>query len=81
MDLEGYVLKSPPYSYHLGPGSVLPAGETMRILVSGAPEDDEPLLRHWGFARPILRNAGDVVRLSTYSDLTLACTAWGDKTC
>jgi endonuclease YncB( thermonuclease family) len=81
VDLDGYVLKSPPYSYHLGAGSVLPAGETMRILVSGAPEEDEALLKHWGFARPILRNAGDTVRLSTYSDLTLACTAWGDKTC
>jgi endonuclease YncB( thermonuclease family) len=81
VDLEGYVLKSPPYSYHLGPGSILPAGETMKILVSGAPEDDDRLLKHWGFARPILRNAGDLVRLSTYSDLTLACTAWGDKTC
>jgi endonuclease YncB( thermonuclease family) len=81
LDLDGYVLKSPPYGYHFGTASVLQPGESMRVLVSGAPEDDEPLLKHWGFARPILRNGGDVVRLSTYSDITVACTAWGDKTC
>jgi endonuclease YncB( thermonuclease family) len=81
IDLGGYVLKSPPYSYHLGAGSVIAPGESMRILVGGAPEDDEPLLKHWGIAKPILRNAGDVVRLSTYSDITLACTVWGDRSC
>jgi hypothetical protein len=75
------VLKSPPYSYHFGPASVLQSGESMRVVVNGAPEDDEPLLKHWGFAKPILRNGGDVVRLSTYSDITLACTAWGDRSC
>jgi hypothetical protein len=81
IDLGGYVLKSPPFSYHFGAGSVLQPGESMRILVGGAPEDDQPLLKHWGIARPILRNAGDVVRLSTYSDITLACTVWGDRSC
>ena len=35
----------------------------------------------WGFAKPILRNAGDVVALKTYTDITLACTAWGDRSC
>jgi hypothetical protein len=81
VDLEGYVLKSPPYSYHFGAGSVLPAGASMRILVAGTPGEDSALVKHWGHARPILRNAGDVVRLSTYTDLSLACTAWGDKSC
>jgi hypothetical protein len=81
IDLGGYVLKSTPHSYHLGAGSVLRPGESMRILVGGAPEDDKPLLKHWGIAKPILRDAGDVVRLSTYSDITLACTVWGDRSC
>lgn len=81
VDLAGYVLKSPPYSYHLDAGAVLGPGESMRVLVAGAPEDDTGLEKHWGFARPILRNGGDVVRLSTYTDLTVACAAWGDRTC
>jgi endonuclease YncB( thermonuclease family) len=81
VDLDGYVLKSPPYSYHLGTGSVLPPGESMRIEVGGDPADDTELERHWGFAKPILRDGGDVARLATYTDITLACTAWGDKSC
>ena len=81
IDLDGYVLKSAPQSYHFGPGSVLPPGGAMRIQVTGQPEDDEPLDRSWGFAKPILRDAGDVVKILTYTDITLACTAWGDKGC
>ena len=44
-------------------------------------EDDTALDKHWGFAKPILRDAGDVVALRTYTDITLACTAWGDRSC
>jgi endonuclease YncB( thermonuclease family) len=81
LDLDGYVVKSPPYSYALEQGTVLPAGGSLRIEVGGDPADDTALERHWGFARPILRDAGDVARLATYTDITLACTAWGDEGC
>jgi len=81
VDLEGYVLKRPPYSYHLGAGAVLPASGSIRVAVRGARENDTALVKHWGLARSILRAAGDAVRLSTYTDLTLACTAWGDRSC
>lgn len=81
VDLEGYLLKSAPYSYHLGAGAVLPPGATMRVLVGGAREDDTALEKHWGLAWPILRNDGDVVRLGTYADVTVACAAWGDRSC
>ena len=79
--LNGYVLKSPPYSYALDDGTVLPPGGGLRIATGGDPADDTPLERNWGFARPILRNAGDVARLATLTDITLACTAWGDRSC
>ena len=75
------MLKSPPQSYHFGRGSVLPAGASLRIQVVGDPEGDTALEKRWGFAKPILRDAGDVVKLSSYTDITLACTAWGDKSC
>jgi endonuclease YncB( thermonuclease family) len=81
LDLDGYVLKSPPYSYALENGAVLPPGGSLRIETGGDPADDTPLERHWGFGRSILRNAGDVARLATYTDITLACAAWGDKSC
>jgi endonuclease YncB( thermonuclease family) len=81
VDLNDHVLKSPPQSYHFGPGSVLQPGESMRIQVVGATENDSALEKRWGFARPILRDAGDLVKLSSYTDITVACTAWGDKSC
>jgi endonuclease YncB( thermonuclease family) len=81
IDLDGYVLKSEPQSYHFAPGSVLAPGAAMRIQVVGDPANDTATDKRWGFAKPILRDAGDVVKLLTYTDITLACTAWGDKSC
>jgi endonuclease YncB( thermonuclease family) len=81
IDLDGHVLKSPPQSYHFGPGSVLPPGGSLRIQVVGDTADDTALDRRWGLAKPILRDAGDLVKLSSYTDITVACTAWGDKSC
>jgi endonuclease YncB( thermonuclease family) len=81
IDLDGYVLKSEPQSYHFAPGSVLAPGGSMRIQVVGDPANDTATDKRWGFAKPILRDAGDVVKLLTYTDITLACTAWGDRSC
>ncbi len=81
VDLDGHVLKSAPQSYHFGPGSVLPPGGSLRIQVVGDPGADTALDKRWGFAKPILRDAGDVAALLTYTDVTIACTAWGDKSC
>jgi endonuclease YncB( thermonuclease family) len=81
VDLDGHVLKSAPQSYHFGPGSVLPAGGSMRIQIVGDTGDDTALEKRWGFAKPILRDAGDVAALLSYTDLTIACTAWGDQGC
>ena len=81
IDLDAHVLYSSPQSYHFGPGSVLPPGSSMRIQVVGDSANDTALDKRWGMAKPILRDAGDVVRLSSYTDITVACTAWGDKSC
>jgi endonuclease YncB( thermonuclease family) len=80
IDVGDHVLKSPPESYHLQPGTVLQPGGSLRIRVVGDGEDTE-LEKRWGLARPILREAGDVVRLSSYTDITVSCTAWGDRSC
>jgi endonuclease YncB( thermonuclease family) len=81
LDLQDYQLKSPPYNYDIGPGAVLQGGESLRVMINGAREEDTPLLKHWGFAGDILRNGGDSVRLVTYTDITLACAAWGSQSC
>jgi endonuclease YncB( thermonuclease family) len=79
--LDGYLLKSPPYSYALDDGTVLPPGGSLRIETGGDPSADTPFERHWGFGRSILRNAGDVARLFTFTDIRIACTSWGDRSC
>ena len=81
VDLDGYVLKSAPQSYHFGQGSVIQPGGSLVIRVLGDPSLDAATVKRWGFARTILRNAGDVVELRTYTDIRLACTAWGDRSC
>ncbi len=81
IDLEGHAIKTGAYSYHFGQATLLNPGETLRLDVGGAPEEDLPLEHHWGIADPILYNVGGVVRLVSYSDVTVACTAWGTRTC
>jgi endonuclease YncB( thermonuclease family) len=81
IDLGGHVLRSPPQSYHFSPGTVLAPGASMRIQVVGDPANDTALEKRWGYAKPILRDAGDYVKLSSYTDITVACAAWGDRTC
>jgi endonuclease YncB( thermonuclease family) len=81
VDLQDHQLKSPPYGYDIGADSVLGPGEAMRVMTGGAPEDDTRLLKHWGLAKRILNDGGDVVRLVSYTDLTLGCAAWGSRAC
>ncbi len=79
--LENYLLKSPPYSYAFAPGTVLGPGETMRVYTQGDPAADTPLVKHWGMTGEILDNGGDSATLVSYTDVGLACTAWGSRSC
>jgi hypothetical protein len=81
IDLESYELKSKPYGYSFPPGSVLNPGESMRVLTEGDPDEDTQYEKHWGMTSQILNNGGDSVSLVTYTDTTIACTAWGSKSC
>lgn len=81
VDLDPYVLKARPYSYHFGPSSTLQPSESMRVEVGGAPEDDTALEKHWGLSRTILRDSGGVVELSSYTDNIVGCAAWGPRGC
>ncbi len=81
IDLENYQLKSPPYGYEFPPGSILQPGETMRISTQGDPDQDTQFDKFWGMTSQILNNGGDVVKLVSYTDVRLGCTAWGSKSC
>jgi endonuclease YncB( thermonuclease family) len=81
LDLEKYDLKTKPYGYTFPPGTVLPSGETLRVYTEGDPADDTPLEKNWGMTGPILDNGGDSASLLTYTDVRIACTAYGSKSC
>jgi hypothetical protein len=53
----------------------------MRIRIVADDEPETPLDRDWGLAAPMLRDAGDVVELRTYTDIRIGCFAWGDRSC
>jgi endonuclease YncB( thermonuclease family) len=81
VDLASYRLSAPPFSYAFPGDSVLNPGEVMRIDITGDPEVDTRLRKSWGETGAILRNNGDTVRLSTFTEIAIACFAFGDRTC
>jgi endonuclease YncB( thermonuclease family) len=81
LDLEPYVLKTPPYSYSFAQGTVLGPGQTIRVHTEGDPAEDTPTDRYWGMTGPILNNGGDLATFGSYSDVIVACTAYGSKSC
>jgi len=81
IDLEDYQLKTNPYGYSFPAGSILQPGETMRVWTEGDPVDDTQFDKHWGMTHQILDNGGDSARLVSYTDVRLACSAYGSKSC
>jgi endonuclease YncB( thermonuclease family) len=81
VDLEGYRLHSPPYSYAFRRDSIMQPGEEMEIEVRGDPAEDTRLIKHWGETGPILNNGGDRIRLSSLRGVVLGCYAYGDAAC
>ena len=81
--LEDYRLSMdrPNHVYTFAPDTTLQPGETLRIVVTRDPEDDQPLLRGWGQGTQILPRRGGAIRLSSYRDVVLACVPWGTGTC
>ena len=60
---------------------MLNPGETMRVYTKGDPAEDTPLEKHWGMTGDILNDGGDSATLVSYTDVGLACTAWGSRSC
>jgi hypothetical protein len=53
----------------------------MRVYTKGDPSQDTRFEKHWGMTGEILNNGGDSVSLLTYTDVGIACTAWGSRSC
>jgi endonuclease YncB( thermonuclease family) len=81
VDLDGYRLQSPPYTYAFPRDSVLQPGEEMEVDVLGDPAEDTRLEKHWGEVGPILNNGGDRVKLTSFREVVLDCYAYGSASC
>jgi hypothetical protein len=81
VDLRDYVVGLPFHAYELGANSVLDPGRTMRVDVQGDPSRSTPLHRYYGYGRPLLADGGQKVVLRSYSDVIVACDAWGSFHC
>jgi endonuclease YncB( thermonuclease family) len=81
VDLEGYRLWSPGYTYAFQPPSVIQPGEEMRVYTQGVPDEDQPLVKYWGNDGPMLNNRGDKVKLSTFDYIDVGCDSWGSASC
>jgi endonuclease YncB( thermonuclease family) len=81
LDLEPYQLKTSPYSYSFAGGAVLNPGQTIRVHTQGEPAEDTETDKYWGMTRQILNNSGDKAVFTTYNDVQIACTAYGDRSC
>ena len=81
VDLDGYRLWSIPHVYAFPRATVLAPGATLKIDTVGDPEEDEPLLKHWGKPGPILNDGGDRIYLTSLRGVQLDCYAYGAVTC
>lgn len=77
-DLEGYVLDSGFYNYAFGHVAVYP-GET--LVLDAGPGVDTRLRKHWGKRRTVLGDIAGALRLRTYTNVVVACVAWGRPFC
>ncbi len=78
--MEGYRLTSGPHTYAFD-DAVLQPGESLRVYTTRDPDRDTAFVKGWNQIFGILRNSGETVRLSTFTDSVLACVAWGDGSC
>jgi endonuclease YncB( thermonuclease family) len=81
VNLGDYVLGLPFHAYELGSGSVLDPGQTLRVDVQGNPSRSTPLRRFFGYNSPLLSDGGQRVVLRSFSDVIVACDAWGSFSC
>jgi endonuclease YncB( thermonuclease family) len=81
IDLYGYQLFKPGYQYIFDPGSVLHAGERLRLYGGGNPSNDSRLVRYWGVGHPMFTDSGGYIVLRNFRDRTLTCDSWGSGRC
>ena len=81
IDLTEYEVESSPYFYEFAPGTSLPPGESMVIVIAGNSADDTEFVKNWGFKKFLLADKKDVVTLRNPLGAPVTCAAWGGMRC
>jgi endonuclease YncB( thermonuclease family) len=80
VDLYGYELRFPG-GYAFPHGTVLAPGQSVRVDIEGSPSMDSSRVLHLGHSGPYMADSGGAVELTTFSEIRLACDAWGSGRC
>jgi endonuclease YncB( thermonuclease family) len=80
-DLYGYALAIRGSMFPFGEDSVLGPGETMTVSMQGSRAEDSRLDKHLGVDGYELPDRGGWVRVTSFSEVSLACDAWGSGSC
>lgn len=81
IDLEGYRIASLTFSYPFPSGTILQAGDVLRVNVKGDPAEDTTLVKNWGLDSLIFPNDGGAAQVETFDNIRLDCDAWGTGSC
>jgi endonuclease YncB( thermonuclease family) len=89
IDLDGYLLKvslsSKPslftHNYDFSGNATVGPGETLRLWVGGSPSQNGRLSKFWGLPYYILPDRKGRVSLRSFTDIVVACDAWGPLSC
>jgi endonuclease YncB( thermonuclease family) len=80
VDLYGYELRFPG-GYAFPEGTILQPGQSTRVNIEGSPSSDSTRSLHLGHLGPYMPDSGGSVDLSTFSEIRIACDAWGNGHC
>jgi hypothetical protein len=81
VNLESYRLAVGTRGYAFPSGTVLQAGDVLRLNVKGDPANDTALVKSWGLSDLIFPNDGGEVRVATFDGIVIDCNAWGTGSC
>ena len=77
--LDGYLIRTEPYTMQPGWGTYLNAGETLTVYMGKGTATRTK--QYMGYTDPILNNSGDEVDIVTYNSIHITCKTWGTGRC
>lgn len=80
VNLYGYELRFPG-GYAFPDGTILDPGQSVRVYVEGSVSSDSARVLHMGNGGPYMADSGGSVQVTTFSEIPLACDAWGSGHC